>query len=86
VTSKWPKGIAASDAEYARVAYLYTQLMSTKTFKTTERLAEVMEVSVSTAKERLRKARAKGFLTSPGKGRIRASVITPEAIKVLSDI
>ena len=80
MASKW------SDVEYAKIAYLYTKLLATRTLNTTEELAKVMDVSLSTAKERVRACRKYNFLTKPGKGQRGQSVITFKAIKVLSDI
>jgi hypothetical protein len=80
MASKW------DDVEYAKIAYLYTQLLATRTLKTTEELAKVMDVPLSTAKERVRACREHNFLTKPGKGQRSQSVITLEAMKVLSGI
>jgi hypothetical protein len=42
-------------------------------------------VPLSTTKERIRKAREKGFLTSPGKGLNGQGEITKNAIKLLKE-
>jgi len=83
---RWSHGVAADDVEYAKVAYLYTQVLATRTLKTNEELARFMDVPLSTAKERVRACRKRGYLTQPGKGKAGMSIITEEAMKVLSGI
>ena len=61
-------GIAIDDSFYATLAKLYEVRAEMREKAITERLASDMGVSISTAKERLRRARSLGFLTSPGKG------------------
>jgi hypothetical protein len=51
----------------------------------TQLLSDDMSVPLSTTKERIRKAREKGFLTSPGKGLNGQGEITKNAIKLLKE-
>ena len=48
-----------------------------------EKLAEIYEVPISTIKERVRKCRELGYLTSPGKGKLNSSRLTDKAKEVL---
>lgn len=65
----WEDGVSASDLEYAKVAYLYTETLITKKQKSNLILAMAMGVPVSTVKERVRECRERGLITSPGKGK-----------------
>jgi hypothetical protein len=84
---KWPesKGYAADDYLYAVVAKLYEERASVGDSSITESLASDMKVSSSTAKERIRKAREKEFLSRPGKGAGGQAEITKKAIKTLTE-
>ena len=66
---RWLVGIPASDLEYAKIAYFYTETLLTKSKNTHLILAMAMGVPVSTVKERIRKCRKRGLITSPGKGK-----------------
>lgn len=61
-------GIAIGDFIYAKLALLYDLRATKSPLNITQNLAVDMKVAQSTAKERIRRARKKGFLTSPGKG------------------
>jgi hypothetical protein len=65
----WKVGVTASDREYAKVAYLYTETLITKSANTNLILAMAMGVPVSTVKERIRECRERGLITLPGKGK-----------------
>jgi hypothetical protein len=65
----WQSGIPASDRDYAKVAYLYTETLITKSNNTHLILAMAMGVPVSTVKERIRECRERGLITLPGKGK-----------------
>lgn len=79
----WPniKGIAADEKLYSAIAALYSKRAEVGERAITEALAVDMKVSDSTAKERIRKARDKGFLSRPGRGAGGQAEITKKAIK-----
>lgn len=77
------RGLAVADIQYARIANLYQLRTAMSPLRVTQLIAQDMEVPLSTAKERLRKAREKGFLSSPGKGLNGQGEITKEAIKLI---
>ena len=65
----FPKpGLALDDLFYATLAKLYELRAEMNERAITEKLAGDMGVPVSTAKERIRRARSLGFLSNPGKG------------------
>ena len=76
-------GIAIDDSFYATLAKLYEVRAEMRERAITERLASDMGVSISTAKERLRRARSLGFLTSPGKGGAGQGEATKKATKTM---
>ena len=78
-----PRGFAADETQYARLAQLYTLRAKYSPLRVTHVLSEDMSVPVSTTRERIRKAREKGFLTSPGKGLNGQGEITAKAIQLL---
>jgi len=78
-----PRGFAADEIQYARLARLYTLRAKYSPLRVTHVLSEDMSVPVSTTRERIRKAREKGFLTSPGKGLNGQGEITKKAIQLL---
>jgi len=77
-------GFAVPDIQYAALAYAYSHRAEMNPGYVSELLAADMNVPLSTVKERLRKARLKGFLTSPGKGLAGQGKITSTAIKLLT--
>jgi len=77
----WKSGVSASDLEYAKVAYLYTETLITKNKNTHLILAMAMGVPVSTVKERIRECRERGLITLPGKGK--RGVLTLKACSLL---
>ena len=78
-----PRGFPVAELQYARLAYLYQIRASMAPLRVTQLVAQDMQVPLSTAKERLRKTKEKGFLSSPGKGLNGQGEITKEAIKIL---
>lgn len=78
-----PRGLAADEIQYARLARLYTLRAKYSPLRVTHVLSEDMSVPTSTTKERIRKTREKGFLTSPGKGLNGQGEITKKAIQLL---
>jgi hypothetical protein len=82
--SKWQKGSGASnDSLYAGLAYLYAQRAEMFSLNVAKLLSEDMSVPLSTTKERIRKAREKGFLSKPGKGLNGQGKVTDKAIQLL---
>jgi hypothetical protein len=78
-----PRGYAVSDLQYARLAQLYSLRARYAPLNITKLLSEDMSVPMTTTKERIRKAREKGFLTSPGRGLNGQGEITRKAIQLL---
>lgn len=78
-----PRGYAVDDLQYARLAQLYALRARYAPLNVTQLLSEDMSVPVTTTKERIRKVREKGFLTSPGKGLNGQGEITKQAIQLL---
>lgn len=78
---RWEAGVAGSDEEYAKIAYLYTETLTTKSPNTNLILAMSMGVPISTVKERIRECRERGLITSPGKGK--RGVLTLKACSLL---
>jgi hypothetical protein len=84
-SDKWSMsaGVTVNETYYALLAYLYSIRKPFSSRYITECLATDMNCSVGAAKERIRKARDKGFLTSPGKGLVGQGDVTAKAIKLL---
>ena len=78
-------GLPIEDIFYARLAKLYQLRSEMGERAITERLASDMGVPISTAKERIRRARVLGFLTSPGKGGANQGKATAKAEKTLAN-
>ena len=76
-------GLAIPDVQYAALAYAYDLRAEMNPTRITELLASDMTTSVSTAKERLRKTREKGFLSSPGKGLGGQGALEKKALEIL---
>lgn len=83
---KTQRGLPADEALYAAVALLYSERKRMNPLKVTSLLADDMGVPLSTAKERVRKAREKGFLTTPGKGLNGQGEVTEKAIKLIKKV
>jgi hypothetical protein len=77
------RGVSAEDSFYAAVAYLYKLRAQMQPLMVTQLLSGDMSVPTTTVKERIRKAREKEMLTSPGKGMNGQSEITNKAVKLL---
>ena len=84
-TEKWlsRRGLPSDDYLYAGLAYLYGQRAKMFPLGITQLLSQDMSVPLSTTKERIRKAREKEFLSSPGKGLNGQGEITRKAINLL---
>jgi hypothetical protein len=80
-----PRGLAVPEIQYAALAYAYSHRAAMNPMYVAELLALDMNVPISTVKERLRKARFKKFLTSPGKGLAGQGKVTTSAIKLLTE-
>ena len=78
-----PRGLAVEEIQYARLAHLYVLRAKFSPLRVIQVLSDDMSVPTSTTRERIRKAREKGFLTSPGKGLNGQGEITKEAIKLI---
>lgn len=81
--SQITRGLAAEDSFYASIAYLYKLRAQMQPLMVTQLLSQDMSVPATTVKERIRKAREKEMLTSPGKGMNGQSEMTNKAIKLL---
>lgn len=77
------RGLPVADIQYARLANLYQIRASMAPLRVTQLIAQDMKVPLSTAKERLRKAKEKEFLTNPGRGLNGQGEITEKARKLL---
>jgi hypothetical protein len=77
------RGYAVDDLQYARLARLYTLRAKFAPLNVTQLLSEDMSVPLTTTKERIRKAREKDFLTSPGKGLNGQGELTKKAKQLL---
>ena len=80
---RWPKGVIASDEEYAKVAYLYTETLVANRKNSHIILAMAMQVPVSTVKERIRTCKERGLLTIPGHGK--RGMLTVKACALLKE-
>ena len=80
---RWPVGVITEDKEYAKVAYLYTEALNTKSKNTNLVLAMAMQIPVSTVKERIRECRERGLITTPGKGK--RGILTVKACTLLEE-
>jgi hypothetical protein len=79
-----PRGLPVADLQYARLASLYQIRASLAPLRVTQLIAQDMQVPLSTAKERLRKAKERGFLSSPGKGLNGQGKVTKSAIQLIA--
>lgn len=77
-------GFAVPEIQYAALSYAYAHRAEMNPGYVSELLAADMNVPLSTVKERLRTARLKGFLTSPGKGLAGQGKVTSMATKLLT--
>ena len=80
---RWPQGVIASDEEYAKVAYLYTETLISNRKNSHIILAMAMQVPVSTVKERIRVCKERGLLTIPGHGK--RGMLTVKACTLLKE-
>jgi hypothetical protein len=76
-------GVTPPDSFYALVAYLYgiRQIYSHR--KIVECMAEDMNIKVDACRERIRRCRDKGLLTSPGRGKVGKGRLTRKAHSLL---
>jgi hypothetical protein len=77
------RGLAVDDIQYAALAFLYDLRANKYEKQIIETLAQDMQTKTSTVKERIRKAREKGFLSAPGRGAGGQGEITSKAKKLL---
>lgn len=78
-------GITPDDSFHALVAYLYGVRQVFSNRKVVESMAEDMNIKPDASRERIRRARNKGFLTSPGRGKVGKGRITKTGIAALED-
>jgi hypothetical protein len=76
-------GLAVPDIQYAALAFAYQHRATMNPGLVAELLAQDMKVPLTTTKERIRKTRAKGFLSSPGKGLVGQGKIEMKATQLL---
>lgn len=79
------KGMPADDVFYAAMAQIYELRAQMQPLFVNQLLCDDLSAPMTTIKERLRKAREKEFLTSPGKGMNGQGEITKKAIKLLGN-
>jgi hypothetical protein len=81
---QWKKGPGNTyDLEYALLSLLYEKLSEFGGLKTTSRISQLLNIELSTAKERMRECRNRDFLTASSKGVRGSSKITQKARKQL---
>ena len=81
---RWKKGPGSNyELEYAVLAFLVEKLSEFGGHKTIKRIASLLEIEISTAKERVRICRESELLTEAGKGFRGSSEITNKARKIL---
>lgn len=82
----WPKGPSSStDFNFAVIAYLYEDLMKFGGHSAIKTLSSLLVIEETTAKERIREARKRKLLSSPGKGVRGTSYSTSKAKKLLEE-
>lgn len=69
--------------DYVQFAQSYYMTSLLKPKNSVEIIAEIYNLPVSTVKERVRKCRELGYLTSPGKGKSNNSRLTDKAKEIL---
>lgn len=77
------RGHSVNESVWAGLAYLFELRASMNEPKIVEMLAADMKTTVPKAKERIRKARDKEFLSLVGKGKNTQAVATKKAIRIL---
>jgi hypothetical protein len=76
-------GVTPPDSFYALVAYLYQIRQVYSYRKIVECMAIDMNIKVDACRERVRRSRNRGFLTSPGRGKVGRGRVTKRAITLL---
>jgi hypothetical protein len=76
-------GVAIQEVQYASLAFAYQHRAKMNPGRVSELLAEDMNCSLSTTKERIRKCRNLDFLSNPGKGKRGAGKVTNKAKNLL---
>jgi hypothetical protein len=76
-------GVSPSDSFYVLVAYLYGIRQVCSHRKIVECMAIDMGIKVDACRERIRQCRNKGFLTSPGRGKVGKGKLTKKAFLLL---
>lgn len=78
-------GVTPDDSFYALVAYLYGVRQAFSYRKIVECMAEDLDIGMDACRERIRRARNRGFLTSPGRGKVGRGRVTKKAVIVLDN-
>ena len=82
----WRKGPGQTyQFEYAVLSLLFERLSEFGGHKTTQQIARLLEIEISTAKERVRECRNRNLLTPPGKGIRGFSNVTRRGMKLLEE-
>ena len=79
----WTKSKKPSSLDYARFAQMYYLTLLNRRKNSIYIMAYALNVPMSTIKERVRKCRELGYLTSPGKGKMNSSQLTDKAKEIL---
>ena len=83
---QWSRGPGNnSELEYAVLAFLQVTLGEYGGGRSNATIAKLLSVPISTAIERVRESRHRGFLSAPGKGIRGQSILTARARKLLTE-
>jgi hypothetical protein len=83
---QWSRGPSNnSELEYAVLAFLQVTLGDFGGGRSNATIANLLAIPISTAIERVRESRHRGFLSSPGKGIRGQSILTTKARKLLKE-
>ena len=83
---QWSRGPGnSSDLEYAVLAFLQVTLGEFGGRRSNATISNLLSVPMSTAIERVRESRERGFLSAPGKGIRGQSILTARARKLLTE-
>jgi hypothetical protein len=82
-TFTFSAGVTPPDSFYALVAYLYQIRQVYSYRKVVECMATDMKIKTDACRERIRRSRSKGFLTSPGKGKVGRGRLTKKGDSLL---
>jgi hypothetical protein len=83
--NKWEPRKKVEIKFYCAIALLYSLRAEYNPFKVVELISSDLGININSAKDRIKKARELGLLTSPGQGRAGAGEITQKAINLLKE-